>query len=282
MKERITITIEQPLIADIDKTVDGINVKNRSHAIEVLLRKAVGGSIPDTAVILCGGQGTRFRPITYEIPKVMLPIQGKPILEHIIDLFKRFGVHQVYLSVGYLREKIKDHFGDGKRFGLKIDYLEEDEALGTAGPLRMLAGRVNRPFFVANGDELKDVDLDDMFKTHIDNRGRITIALTTVEDPSQYGVADLSGSKIIRFIEKPPKEEAPSNLISSGLYILDQSIIDVIPKEGFAMLEKDVFPKIAQEGRLIGYPFSGQWFDTGNIERYERALKNWKGIQVRK
>jgi len=278
MKERITITIDTPLVADIDKTVDGITVKNRSHAIELLLKKALGGGLPDTVVILCGGKGMRFRPITYEIPKVMLPIQGKPILEHIIELFKKFGVHQVYLSVGYLKEKIKDHFGDGRRFGLKIDYLEENEPLGTAGPLRMLADKVDRPFYVANGDELKDVDLEEMFKAHIDNRGRITIALTTVEDPSQYGVADLSGSKIIRFIEKPPKGEAPSNLISSGLYILDPSVIGMIPGDGFAMLETDVFPKVAAEGRLIGYPFSGQWFDTGNIERYERALKNWKGI----
>lgn len=279
MKERITITIDQPLMGDIDKTIDGTSVKNRSHAIEVLLRKALGGGMPTTAVILCGGKGTRFRPITYEIPKVMLPIQGKPILEHIIDLFKKFGVHQVYLSVGYLKEKIKEHFGDGKRFGLKIDYLEEEEALGTAGPLKTLEGKMDRPFFVANGDELKDVDLEDMFKVHADNRGKITIALTTVEDPSLYGVADLSGSRILRFIEKPPKGQAPSNLISSGLYIIDPSIIDMIPPKGFAMLETEVFPKVAAEGKMIGYPFSGQWFDTGNIERYEKALKNWKGIQ---
>ena len=279
MKERVTITVDQSLMSEIDQTVDGLKVKNRSHAIEVLLRKGLGDGFPSAAVILCGGKGTRFRPITYEIPKVMLPIQGKPILEHIIELFKKFGVHQVYLSVGYLKEKIKEHFGDGRRFGLKINYLEENEALGTAGPLRMLAGKMEKPFFVANGDELKDVDLSDMYKTHLDHQGRITIALTTVEDPSQYGVADLSGFKILRFIEKPAKGTAPSNLISSGLYILDPSIIDMIPANGFAMLETEVFPKVAIEGKLVGYPFSGQWFDTGNIERYEKALKNWKGIQ---
>ena len=180
-------------------------------------------------------------------------------------------MHQVYLSVGYLKRR-SDHFGDGRRFGLKIDYLEENEPLGTAGPLRMLADKVDRPFYqwpMAMNSRM--LISREMYKAHIDNRGRITIALTTVEDPSQYGVADLSGSKIIRFIEKPPKGQAPSNLISSGLYVLDPSVISMIPGDGFAMLETDVFPKVAAEGRLIGYPFSGQWFDTGNIERYERA-----------
>jgi len=117
-----------------------------------------------------------------------------------------------------------------------------------------------------------------MYKVHRDNHALVTIALTTVQDPSQYGVARLSGSKILEFVEKPKKEDAPSNLINSGLYILEPEIIDIIP-DGLAMLEKDVFPIVAFNGNLFGYPFSGQWMDTGNIERYERALNEWKGIK---
>ena len=98
-----------------------------------------------------------------------------------------------------------------------------------------------------------------------------------MEDPSQYGVAKLDGEKILEFIEKPKKGEAPSNLINSGLYIIEPEIIDMIP-DGFAMLEKEVFPKLAKQGRLFGYAFSGQWFDTGNMERYDKALKEWKGL----
>jgi NDP-sugar pyrophosphorylase family protein len=105
----------------------------------------------------------------------------------------------------------------------------------------------------------------------------VTIALTEVEDPSQYGVAKLEGNKILKFIEKPKKEEAPSNLINSGLYIIEPEVIDMI-SDGFVMLERAVFPKLAENGKLFGYPFLGQWFDTGNMERYKKALKEWKGL----
>ena len=133
-------------------------------------------------------------------------------------------------------------------------------------------------FIVSNGDELKDINIEEMYQLHKESNALVTIALTTVEDPSKYGVARLSGSKILEFVEKPKKEEAPSKLINSGFYIMEPEVIDLIPK-GFSMLEKDVFPKLAKMGRLFGYPFSGQWFDTGNIERYEKALKEWKDIK---
>ena len=277
MVERLTITLEKELLDEVDGIIDHNTIKNRSHAISVLLQRALGGTLPKKAVILCGGTGTRFRPITYEIPKALIPVHGKPIVEHLIDLFKKFGVKDIVLCVGYLKERIKDYFGDGSRFGVRVSYVEEDEPLGTGGPIKKGKHLLKEPFFVTNGDELKDVDLADMYRTHKANKAQITIALTTVEDPSAYGVADLSGSRILKFVEKPKKEEAPSNFISSGLYIIEPEIISMIP-DGFTMLEKDVFPKVAENGRLFGYTFSGQWFDTGNPERYERALKNWKGL----
>ena len=113
---------------------------------------------------------------------------------------------------------------------------------------------------------------------HKENKALATIALTTVEDPSQYGVANLKGNRIQAFVEKPRREEAPSNLINAGFYILEPEVIDYIP-EGFTMIEKDVFPKLAKEGKLFGYPFDGQWFDTGTMERYELALKKWKDLR---
>ncbi len=278
MKERITITLDDYLVQEIDTLVDNNKIQNRSHAVSVLLRKALGDQMPKKALILCGGKGTRLRPITYEIPKVMIPVQGKTIVEHLFGMFKKFGVRDIVLSVGYLKEKVKDYFGDGLRFGVNIIYIEEDEPLGTAGPIKKAKELFNEPFFVTNGDELKDVNLSDMFKMHKQTRAMATIALTTVEDPSAYGVAELSGNKILSFVEKPKKDEAPSKLISSGLYILSPEVVSLIPGRGFATLERDVFPKIASQGRLIGFPFSGQWFDTGTIERYERALKGWKGL----
>ena len=280
MKERITITVEQDILSDVDKQIDREYIKNRSHAIEVLLKKALGKRCPKKAVILCGGKGTRLRPITTEIPKPLIPVHGKALIEHLIDLFKKYDVKEVFLSVGYKKEKIMEYFGNGDRFGVKIQYIDEseDSPLGTAGPLKKARHLLNETFIVTNGDELKDINLEEMFNVHKNNKAKITIALTTVPDPTSYGVAELSGSRILRFIEKPPKDKVPSNLINSGLYIVEPEAIDVIP-DGFAMLEKDVFPIVAYNGGLFGYPFSGQWFDTGSIERWERALNEWKGIK---
>ncbi len=280
MKERITITLEQELLPEIDKLIGKEQIKNRSHAIEVLLKKALGKRCPRKAIILCGGKGTRLRPITQEIPKPLIPVHGKALIEHLIDLFKKYDIKDIILSIGYKKDKIKEHFKNGEHLGVNISYIEENEEapLGTAGPLKKARKLLTETFIVTNGDELKNINLEEMYGIHKQNKAIATIALTTVPDPSNYGVADLSGSRILRFIEKPPKEKAPSNLINSGLYILEPEVIDLIP-DGYAMLEKEVFPIVAHEGKLHGYPFSGQWFDTGNLERYERALAEWKGIR---
>ncbi len=231
------------------------------------------------ALILAGGKGTRLRPITYEIPKPLMPIHGRPIMAHLLELFQKYKITDIILSVGYLKEMIKDYFKDGSQYGLRISYVEEDGPLGTAGPIK-LANRLgllsNKIFIVSNGDELKEIDIKEIVNFHKKNKVLATIALTQVEDPAIYGVAEMKGNKIIRFVEKPKPGEAPSNLINAGFYILDPRIIDLIP-DGLSMLEKDVFPKLAVQGRLAGFHFKGQWFDTGNMERYEKAIKEWKG-----
>lgn len=277
MKERITITIDKEILDRIDKKINSGILKNRSYAIEILLKKALGANRPRLAVALCGGQGTRLRPITYEIPKALIPVHGKTITEHLFDLFKKYDIREIILAVGYMKNKIKKYFGDGSGFGMNISYIEEEIPLGTAGPLRMLRDRIKETFIVTNGDELKNINIEEMFELHKRNNALVTIALTTVDDPSAYGVARLSGSRILEFIEKPSKDKAPSRLINAGFYIMEPDVLELIPP-GFAMLERDVFPKIAEQGKLYGYPFSGQWFDTGNITRYEIALKEWKGI----
>jgi len=277
MKERATLTLDSDVLRRVDSKINGHHVKNRSHAVELLILKALGENRPKKAIILAGGKGTRLRPITYEIPKALIPIHNKTITEHLFDLLKRYDIRQVVMSVGYMKEKIKSYFENGARFGVKIDYVEETKALGTAGPVRMCKHLLDDTFIVSNGDELKNINIEAMYQMHKNNNALATIALTTVDDPSVYGVAKLSGSKILEFVEKPKKGDAPSNLINAGFYILEPKVIDYIPK-GRAMFESDVFPKLAKEGKLFGYPFSGQWFDTGNIKRYERAIKDWKDI----
>ena len=136
---------------------------------------------------------------------------------------------------------------------------------------------------MCNADELKDVNLDDMYLFHKENKAIGTIALTTVQDPSAYGVAKLQGNKILEFIEKPKKEDAPSNLINSGLYILEPEVLNYVPEgEEPVSIERDVFPKLAEAGKLFGYHFAGQWFDTGSLERFDTARKNWKGFSWEK
>jgi NDP-sugar pyrophosphorylase family protein len=277
MKERITITLDSELTKQIDKRIDGNIIKNRSQQIELLLTKALGTYHPEKAVILVGGKGTRLRPITLKIPKCMMEVQGKTITEYLFDLLKKQGIRDTILSVGHMKEKIKDYYGDGSKFGVDITYVEEDEPLGTAGPLKLAKEYLKDSFIVTNGDELKNINIPRMFRLHKRKNALATIALTTVTDPSQYGVARLSGSRILEFVEKPKADEAPSNLINAGFYIMEPEVIDMIP-EGFSMLEKDVFPKLAEQGRLRGFPFAGQWFDIGNIERYEIAKKKWAGV----
>ena len=278
MKERITLTIDGEILKKIDRIVDGLSVRNRSHAVELVLSKYLNFKDLRTALILCGGKGTRLRPITYEIPKPLVPVHGKPIIEHIFDLLKNYGVTDIILSVGHMKEKILKEVDNWSRLGLNIDHVAENRPMGTGGAIKLAKKKLPKTFIVSNGDELKNLNIMDMYETHKKSNALATIALTTVDEPSAYGVARLDGNRIMEFVEKPKKDKAPSNLINAGFYILEKEIIDMIPK-GFCSLEKEIFPKLAGQGRLFGFPFSGQWFDTGNLERYERALKNWKDIK---
>ena len=277
MKERVTLTLDTNLLREVDRKIDGHRIKSRSHAIELTLMQSFGSSVPKTALILAGGIGTRLQPITFEVPKPLLTVHDKTLLEHLFDLFKKYGIKNIILSIGYKGDKIKEVIGNGRKFGVNVSYVEESKALGTAGPLKLAKPFLTETFIVSNADELKELDLMDLFIFHKENKATATIALATVEDPSAYGVARLQGNRILEFLEKPKKEDAPSNLINSGIYILEPEVLDYIP-EGFAMLEKEVFPKLAKEGKLYGYPFSGQWLNTGTLELYEQAIKEWKDI----
>ena len=278
MKERITLTIDEKILEKVDRLINGLSIRNRSHAIELILSKYMNFRELKTALILSGGKGTRLRPITYEIPKALVPVHGKPLIEHLFDLLKKYGVSDVVLSVGHMKDKVISKKDEWSRLGLDISFVEEQRALGTGGPLRLAKDKLTKTFIVSNGDELKNINVMEMYEAHKKNRALATIALTTVNDPSWYGVARLEGNRIVEFVEKPKKGKAPSNLINAGFYILEPEVTEMIPK-GRVSLEKQIFPKLAKMGRLFGFPFSGQWFDTGNLERYERALKEWKGIK---
>jgi len=280
MKERVTLTINKQLLSQIDSKVDRISVKNRSHAVELYLRRALKGRVPSKAFILAGGKGTRMKPLTDKVPKPLLEVQGKSLLEHNLDFLKRFGIRDVIISVGYLKEKIIAKFQDGTAYDMHITYVEENEPLGTAGPIRKVKELLqDGPFLVLNADEMKDVNLEKLYKEHLRNEAIATIALTTVKDPSMFGVAMLDGNRILRFVEKPSKGTAPSKLINAGLYIFEPEVLELIP-EGFAMLETDVFPKLARTDKLYGYPFAGQWACPETPEWLKRVDKEWEGFKA--
>jgi NDP-sugar pyrophosphorylase family protein len=231
------------------------------------------------AIILVGGEATRLRPLTLQMPKALIPLQGKPILEHVLELFKRFDITDIVLSVGYLKEMIIKHFGDGAAMDLRINFIKEDEPLGTAGSLSLLSDKPTSTFIVCNGDELKDINISAMLEAHRRHGGLATLALTKVKDPSMYGVARMQEEQILEFVEKPKRQDAPSNLINAGFYVLEPEVLAMIPA-GRAMFEYDIFPRLAAEGKLFGYEFDGQWLDTGTPERLAKAEHEWKGIGI--
>ena len=229
------------------------------------------------AIILAGGEGTRLRPLTYKIPKALIPIGDKTLTELVFDILKKYGVTEVVLSVAYKKEMMREYFKDGKDFGLEISYVEEPTPLGTAGPLIILNKLNKQPkstFFMMNGDNLFNIDLNEMLEFHRKNKATATIALSRVEDPRSYGVAVLDGDRIAEFIEKP--ENPPTDYINSGYYILEPEVFEIIKGKERAMIEKDIFPVLAKEGKLFGFKSDNQWFDTGTPERYEQVKNEWK------
>lgn len=276
--KRITVTIKKDLLQRIDE-IGAIESKNRSNVLEDLIIDSLGLHKVKTAVIMAGGEGTRLRPLTYELAKPLIPVKGKPLMEHSLDLLRKYDIKKVYISVGYKAKQIMDYFGDGSKYGMEFEYLVEKEPLGTAGPLKMLKGKISEPFMLVWCDVLAEIDLNDYMNFHFKNGGLATIALKTVEDPSRFGVAVMKGNRILDFIEKPKFGEEPSNLINAGIVILSPEIFNYLSRKKFIMIERDIYPKLATKGRLIGYPFDGQWFDTGTYESYEEVLKKWRGIK---
>jgi len=275
-RKRLTITLKKDLLPLVDEIIDGARIRNRSHAIEYLLSQTLGPKIKK-AFILAGGRGIKMRPFTYEIPKTMIPVKGKPILEYTIDLLRENQFRDIVILIGHLGAKIKSHFGDGSRFGVKISYIEEKKEDGTAAPLRQAKKYLkDSPFIMMYGDTLVDINLRDLVEFHQAHGGLATIALTSSDQPHEFGVVKLHGNRIVSFKEKPEKAKGISHFINTGLFVFKPEIINYVPKKGYSMLEKDVFPRLVEEGKLYGYPFEGQWFDVGTPEIYEEVLKEWK------
>ena len=278
-RERITITMPKKLLEALDRTVDGSTVRNRSHAVELALSKTLLKK-PVKALILAGGKEIRLPQLHREIPKAMLPVQGRPILEHILLRLKTAGVEEVIVSIGSGGGKIQDYFRNGSRFGVVISYLEQAQIKkGTAQPIAQAQSRLmDAPFLLVYGDVLADIDFADFLTFHESQKNLLaTMALASVQKVSMWGVARLVGSKVAEFEEKPRHPGTQSHLVNAGMYVMDPKIFGYLTPD-MAKLESELLPRLAEENRLGGYSFGGSWYDVSSPQAYEQVLKEWRGL----
>ena len=227
------------------------------------------------AIIMAGGEGTRLRPLTVHRPKPLVPVGGKPIMLHIIELLKKHGFEEAIATVHYLADEIEGYFGDGQEFGFSLRYSVEDIPLGTAGSVKKAAEtfNVNETLLVLSGDSLTDIDLSEAIAFHKDRGALVTIILSRVSNPLEYGVVivDESG-RIQRFLEKPSGDEAFSDTVNTGIYIIEPEVLSYIGDQQFVDFSQNLFPKLLQEGKpLYGFISNGYWCDVGNHTTYMEA-----------
>jgi mannose-1-phosphate guanylyltransferase len=226
------------------------------------------------AVVLVGGEGTRLRPLTLSSPKQMLPIVGIPMIERVLGHLASHGIDDAVLSLGYLPDAFMEAYPDGRVAGMGVTYAVEPEPLDTAGAVRFAAtfAGIDETFVVVNGDVLTDLDLTALVAFHRGRRAEGTIALHPVADPSAFGVVPTDGDgRVTAFVEKPPRDEAPTNEINAGTYVLEPSVLGRIPDGGRVSIERETFPGMVRDRRLFARPDDRYWLDTGTPAAYLEA-----------
>ena len=225
------------------------------------------------AVVMAGGEGTRLRPLTSNQPKPMVPIVGKPCMEHILELLREHGFEEVVVTVAFLPQAIRSYFGDGDTLGLDISYSVEESPLGTAGSVRLASDVLDETFLVISGDALCDIDLGKIVEFHKEKGAAVTIGMKSVENPLEFGivVTDEDG-RVERFLEKPSWGQVFSDTINTGIYVLEPEVLRHIPTDRPYDFSKELFPLLLEMGRPIyGYVCDGYWQDIGNLDQYRQA-----------
>lgn len=225
------------------------------------------------AVVMAGGQGSRLRPLTCQLPKPMVPVCNKPVMEYCLELLQRHKVTHVYATLHYLADEVIAHFGNGSDFGLRMHYSVEQEPMGTAGSVHLLRDSLDKTFFVVSGDALTDFDLQAAFRYHEQKGSKATLVLTRVPNPLEFGVVVTNEDGAVqRFLEKPTWGEVFSDTVNTGIYILEPEVLDLIPKGEAWDFSQDLFPLMLKQGMpLFGYVADGYWCDVGTLEKYQEA-----------
>jgi mannose-1-phosphate guanylyltransferase / phosphomannomutase len=225
------------------------------------------------AVVMAGGEGTRLRPLTSNQPKPMVPIVGKPCMEHILELARRHAIEDVIVTVAFLPQPIRSYFGDGSSLGMNIEYSVEESPLGTAGSVRLASGRLDDTFLVISGDALCDFDLTKVIEFHRDQGATATLALKSVDNPLEFGIVVTdSDGRVERFLEKPSWSQVFSDTINTGVYVLEPEVLSHVPADCPYDFSKELFPLLLEMGRPVyGFVVDGYWQDIGNLTQYRQA-----------
>lgn len=223
------------------------------------------------AVVLAGGLGTRLYPLTRKTAKCMLPVNEKPLLEHIIQYLASYGFREIIITVGNKQRQIMKHFGDGSKFGVKLHYSIERKAVGTAGSLKNAERLITDTTLIMQGDTLTNFKLNEIIAFHNNKGALATIAFTSVKNTKGYGLAVMNENKrVTKFDEKPARSF--SNLVNTGIYVLEHKVLDYIPPNRKFDFARDLFPLLLRKKLpLYGIEVSGYWFDIGTPESYRNA-----------
>ena len=262
-----------------DEEIKYLMIKNRIHQIPIVDDKnhiiglhlwdeiSAPKTYPNTMLIMAGGKGTRLYPQTEYCPKPLLPIAGKPILEHIINRAKAEGFSNFFLAVHYLSGMIEDYFGDGSHFGVSIKYLREESALGTAGALTLLEPLPATPIVVTNGDVLTDISYAEILNYHQEKKSQATMAIRIHEFQNPFGVVELKGHEISRYKEKPILR----SYINAGVYVLDPLCIGLLKKSQYCDMSTLFETLIQSTKRVTAYPTHEKWLDIGRPADFQEA-----------
>jgi mannose-1-phosphate guanylyltransferase len=226
------------------------------------------------AIILVGGLGTRLRPITYDVPKALVPLRNRPFIGYMLDFLKSGGLDGAVLSVGYLPTPIQEYLAECDLEGFSVDYAVEDRALGTAGGIKNAACylRGGGPVVAVNGDVLSGLELKRLIEKHQETDALATITLTSVEDPTAYGLVEVDHDMVVhRFIEKPAADEVTTSLVNAGIYVLEPEVLEMIQRGQEVSIERAIFPELQAMGRLRAYISSSYWRDIGTPRSYLAA-----------
>ncbi len=222
---------------------------------------------------MAGGEGTRLRPLTSNQPKPMVPIVGKPCIEHIVELLKTHGFEEVIITLAFLPQAIRSYFGNGEALGMDIDYSVEESPLGTAGSVGLAKDRLDETFIVISGDALCDFDLTRLVESHREKGAAVTIALKSVENPLEFGIVVTdSDGRVERFLEKPSWSQVFSDTINTGVYVIEPEVLRHVPTDRPYDFSKELFPLLLEMGRPVyGHVVQGYWQDIGNLAQYRQA-----------